>query len=280
MSNENDGDKKGGIFLEVVKALSVFLSSVVIALAGALLTFQYNSSQLEISRNKELAELVPKLRAIDPNARLQAIISLSLYGKNAVRPLVSVWADTLDYITKLETLNSIVAIGDVATPQLLETYQNPYEVSSKREWAFLTLVMVKYSNSEKLIREALYNDDLDLNIVRVAALGAGFLKYKDMTQRLVEISRKYRDDAEHTQTIVNVTDALKSMGNKMAKDEIIDLLHCSNWQVRWQAVNSMRVLGTKEDIGRLSKIASEDENESIRKKASDVKKAIELRFGI
>ena len=101
--------------LETFKTFSTFLSSVVIALATFFATWVYNSKQLEISQNKALSELIPKLGDNVANVRKFNAISLALHGKNAVPALMAIIRDD-----KQEVRNAAAtALGIIGTAAAL-----------------------------------------------------------------------------------------------------------------------------------------------------------------
>ena len=275
-----DNSQKRTSSLDVIKAISVFLSTIIISLTGTFLSSMYNSSQLEINRNKELSVLIPKLNSPEFSQRFDAIVELSLYGKNAVLPLISKWTNSQDLLTNNEVLNSLLIIGKDAIPYLLEIYHNTYEQSIKREWCLVAIVKLKYKDSEKLITEVLTNNYGDYNIVCGAVLAAGEIKCKGLVPKLVQICDKFRDQDNTTYLVRNIAFALGQIGGSDAKNEIKKLLNNSNLEVRRNAVLAMANLGDKGDITQLFKIGLADTDEQLRSDAKYIIKIIEIKSGL
>jgi len=269
----------GGFSLEFLKAASLFLSSVVIALTGTLLTYRYNSNQLEINRNKELAALVPKLYSTDPGERRQSVVGLSLYGEKAVLPLISLWGnDGDDVALNLEIMNSIVIIGDVATPYLLKVFNNPYEQERKRSYALYALVRLNYRDSRILIKKTLDHIDHDAQVLTSATLAAGYTRYVEMTPKLVAISKTFRDhpDPNYLYLVKNIAVTLKYLGGPEVKTELKNLMNHPDPGIRAEAIKSMTVLGDMNDLPVLREIAQNDSVQTIRQLARYGVKAIEI----
>ena len=275
----NEKSSSNGFSLEILKALSLFLSSVVIALTGTLLTYRYNSSQLEINRNKELSVLIPRLYSADPKEKMQSVIGLSLYGESAVLPLMSLWGyDANNVPLNMEIINSIVYIGDIAIPYLLKVYNNPAEDDRKRSYVLFALIRLNYKDSKSLIKDKLYHIDNDPQVLVGAARSAGLIDYKEMTPRLVQISKAFRKnpDPDYIYLVSNIAFALKYLGGKQAKEEIKELLDSPYSTVREEAIKSMTVLGDKNDIPKLTDISLQDSIQNIRQLAWYAIKAIEI----
>ena len=263
---EKEKKDNGNFLLEIIKTVSLFLSTVVVALTGYFLTYQYNSSQIEINKSKELSLLLPKLKSADENEIRQSIIGLSLYGKSAVLPLISTWSDSKSFEINTEILNSIISIGDVAIPDLLKVYNNRYEDENKRSWCLLALVNLKYKDSNKLIHNILYNNCTEYTILTTGALCAGQLKCHEMTSRLIQICEKLKDKEKEDLSLLlnNIIYSLGELGGSEAKKEIKVFLENKNEVLKERALRSYMKFENKDDLALLTKIASEDENETIR----------------
>lgn len=266
------------IKIEKLKAISLFVSSIIISLTGTFLTFKYNSNQLDISRNKELSYLLPKLKSLNINEKRQAITALSLYGKDAILPLMSVWTDTAHVSqTNEEVLNSIVMIGDVAIPYLYSAYTNSFEVSQKRQWALLTLIKLDFKNSKELIKEALFSNPFNPDIAGAAILGAGILHYKEMTPRIIEISKAYRDDSNNIYIVENIPTALGYLGGNDAKKEIYNLLINRNPDIRINALFGMQTIADSTDINKLTNIIKKERTPCIKSLGESIIRAIKIK---
>ena len=265
---------------EIIKSISIVISTIVISLTGTLLTYRYNTNQLEITKTKELTKLLPKLRSTDTNEQMQSIVGLSLYGKDAIQPLISVWGHSSDGTINSEVLNSILIIGKITIPDLLSVYRNRYETMRERQWAFLALIRLNYKGASQLVKDAILVDNFDHQIVSTAMLGVGDMKIKELLPKVIQVSKKFRDIEDYILLKKNIMYALKLLGGHQAKKEILEYLNDSNPEIRTEALISMMELGEPSDIPVLLKMKSKDENKGTREWASYVINVIEIKYGI
>jgi HEAT repeat protein len=175
-------------------------------------------------------------------------------------------------------MNSIVYIGDIAIPSLLKVYNNPVEDERKRSYALYTLIRLNYKGSKELIRNTLYHIDDKPQVLAGAARSAGLIDYKEMTTKLIQISKAFHNnpDPDYIYLVKNIAFALRYLGGVQAKEEIKDLLESPYSMVREEAIRSITVLGDKTDISKLSEISLNDSLQNIRQLAGFAIKAIEI----
>ena len=241
MSNSSDvKNKPASQWLEIFKASSLFLSSVVIAVASIIVTSKYNSKQLEISTNKDLSVLIPQLSSTKENERRFAAISLGLYGKQVVPALISVLDDPreeVDYAAE----ESLIMIGGDAIPELLKAYKNRLSSPSVRGWCLYILGEMRAPEVLPLALEALKHDRKDSNFAHNAASALGFLQDTTAVPALLAAFQNCRNsDTSLSRRVFWALDDIWESG-KMGRDTIVMTLF------RAEANDSRSIVG---DVAR------------------------------
>ena len=266
--NEKAGENKSANYLEYFKALSIFLSSVVIALFGTFITAQYNLNQIQINRNKELSVIIPKLASQDKTEKLQAIYTMSLYGKSSLLPLISIWGTSPDYTINLAISNSIVAIGESAIPTLLNVYQNIWEDNQTREWVLVTLFKLKYKGSNELIRNAFQDASTPYVIKCASVLGAGFLRYSEFAPTLKQFIETFKSDTIHYKIVKNSVWALSFFSDSLIIKDIESAATFPDSRIQVEAVTGIARLGSSVAGEVLSKYINEFPEGSLKDDAA------------
>jgi HEAT repeat protein len=224
MSNSSDvKNKPASHWLELFKAASMFLSSVVIALASFCVTKEYNSKQLAIATNKDLSVLIPRLGSPNSNEQRFAAISLGLYGKEAIPALIAVLDDPRERVGYAAE-KSLTLIGDDAIPELMKTYKNRRSSPSLRGWCLFTLGELRAPKASPLALEALRNIPGDPNFTENAATALGLLQDTTAIPALLTALQKCKDsDSTLASTIFWALDNIWAMG-KIGRDTIVETL--------------------------------------------------------
>lgn len=200
MSNENHETKSK---LEIFKTFSTFFSSVIIALAGIVITTQYNNRQLEITqkqvesqlslaRIKEISTLVPKLGSSNEGERRFSAITLGLYGEDAIPALIAVIEDPKETVRRASA-EALAIIGEASIPVLEETYLDKSNNPIKRGMSLYTLGLMKAKGASNHAKSALENT-MENPYVRVNAANViGFLRDKESVEILLSTLRKVKN---------------------------------------------------------------------------------------
>lgn len=256
--------------LEYFSAISTFISSVIIAATGIFLTFRYNSNQLQISRNKELADLIPRLGSPNVNERKFGAISLALYGKKAIHALIATLDDENENV-RMAAVKSLGIIGEAAIPELTKTYQDRRNNRNQRGTALYALGQVRAPNAYDFAASALDDSKEDPIVRQEAATAMALLKDKRSVEKLLSVLKKSKEkDVDLTSEILW---ALGEIGDVANTDDIIKLLNDRSEDVRIQAVWTLGKIGNENVLSILSQVTSNnDETEKVRnaaKEASD-----------
>lgn len=283
----DDDSKKALTGLEIFKTMSTFISSVVIAITGIYVTNQYNSRQLEISqrqaesqiaiaRNKELADLIPKLGSSDVNIRKFSAISLALYGKDAVPALIAALGDD-DQNVRDAAVKSLGIIGTPATPELIKVYQNKRNPYNLRATAVYTLGFMQAPGAYDIAVSALEDPREDPTVRKDAAAAMGFLKEGKAVEKLFSVLRKSKD--RDTTLAANIVWALGEIPDASIANELVNLrlLEHFNEEVRFQTVWAIGKVGNENMVSHLSGVESRDSSERVRQAARGAAAWIKLR---
>jgi HEAT repeat protein len=272
MSDNNSSENLNS--LQVFKAISVFISSIIIAGAGIFVTSQYNSNQLEISRNKDLATLIPQLGSQDATVRKFSAISLALYGKYAV-PALMVTLDDENQDVRVAAVTSLSMIGEPAIRELTKTYQDKCNSETKRSSGLYTLGRMRAPNAYELAASALEDPKENPWVRKDAAMVMGFLKEKRSVERLLSVLRESKErDVTLTSTIVW---ALGEIQDVPITDDLISLLDHPDETVRIYIVTALGKIGNESTLSILSRVESNDKSETVRQAAKDASAWIKRR---
>lgn len=253
--------------LEIFKTLSTFLSSVVIALATFFATRDYNSKQLEISRNKELAILIPKLGDSDINVRRFSAISLALYGENAVPALIALLNDEKQEVRNAAA-TSLSIIGNEAVPKLMSAYSDKRKDDKVRAGALYALGLMRNEKAYDLALAALRDRGEDAGVRVDAAEVLGFLKEKRAVKTLLAVIRE--NEETDTELISKSLGALSKIKDVSETKDIRRLLFDSHEGVRLWALWAVKEIRDTSAINDLHRVDSIDGSDKVRQYAREV----------
>ncbi|MCI5122599.1 MAG: HEAT repeat domain-containing protein, partial [Candidatus Electrothrix sp. AUS4] len=180
--SDNDPSSRIGI----VKAVSTFFSSVIIASASIVVTLTYNSKNLEISNKqavsqmeiasiKEISKLIPQLGSENAKERKFSAITLSLYGKDAVPALIALLDDE-EMEVRNASSKALSLIGEPALSELEATFKDKQNSVNLRGSAIYTLGRMKSNRAVPLALETLANSAENKIVRKDAANALGLLK--------------------------------------------------------------------------------------------------------
>lgn len=260
----DDNGKSHLSLLEIFKALSNFISTVVLAAVVAVLTNQYNTRQLEIARIKEISTLIPELGNNDPNKRKFSAIALGLYGENAIPALMALLNDP-DGQVRLSSVKSLEIIGNEAVTRLEKVVTDKRNPVNSRASSLYALGAMKAEAAYKLARNAL-EDKTENPIVRKDAANAlGMLKDTNSVKMLLEILDKSKtNDVELSQAIVV---ALGQIAHPDASRSLISLLSHENEDLRYATVDALALIQDKSVTPILSGVAANDVSPKVKEAA-------------
>lgn len=264
MPEDDSKEKVKG--LEVFKTASMFISSVIIAATGIFATCQYNSGQLEISRNKEMTGLIPKLGESDANVRKFSAISLALYGKDAVPSLMATLSDENPDV-RLAGAKALSIIGDAAIDELTNAYKNQRNDINLRALALYTLGLMRASNAYELAASALENPSENPIVRKDAATVLGLLREKRAAEKLLSALKVSK--ATDVALTTNILFSLGEIQNVTVTDDFTSLLDHPNEEVRYQTVWALAKIGGEKALNILSQVESNDKSERVRQAAKD-----------
>jgi HEAT repeat protein len=280
--SDNDSKRKPNRIIEVLKEIPV-ICSIIIAGAGLLVTFVYNNQQAIISRNKELAILIPKLGDPDPRVRKFGAISLALYGKEAIPALMALLRDE-DVKVRSAASESLTFIGgDTIVRDLKRVYKDLHKDENLRGQALYSLGLMRDPETYNLAVDALHDPRQGRVILWDAVSVLGTMRKEEGSKELIEVlprSEKFGSDL-----VKNVLDNLAYIEDQT----LIGLLGHANEEVRLQTAKILGKLGesnlpalSKTDrenaLTALSKTESNDKSEKVRKAAARAITQIKQRY--
>ncbi|MGD1047042.1 MAG: HEAT repeat domain-containing protein [Bacteroidota bacterium] len=253
-------------FLEVFKIISVFISTVVIAIASLMVTQSFNKSQVEISRSKEVVELAKNLSSQDKQTRIVSAVMLANYGERAIPVLVAALTDTdINMLTAAEL--SLKVIGEPAERYVENAYlnaKNPF-LSVSRATYLHALGMMHAGCAFDLASKAINDSSEAWNVRTDAAKVLGLL----MDKRAIPILEKIIDKDRVVWDPVR-EQAIYSLGTFRAKESvryILPYIHAHYDPVRRSAVWALGRLGDPTLIDSLTLIANNDKNAVVKAEA-------------
>lgn len=261
--------------IEVFKAFSTFISSVIIASAGIIVTLTYNKqqfeitqkqavSQMEITRIKEITTLIPKLGSENANERKFSAITLSLYGRSAVPALIAILddenADVRDASSK-----ALYLIGEPAILELETTFRDRRNSQNVRALSIYTLGLLKSGKAVQLAIEAVEDNSEDRIVRKDAASALGMLKDAISIPALLNaIQSKTNNDL-----VENSIWALGEIGKKEVNEKLVSMLNHNSDQVRVQAVWALAKLNDKNTENMLLNVIETDISQEVRTAATN-----------
>ena len=141
--------RQGITQLEKLKALSLFLSSVIVGSVGVYLTHQIGKSQLEIARINNMTTIINSLSSTNNVSRRMAAISLGLYGQHAVPALIALLDDPEGDV-RLAATEALSVIGDPAFPDLKARLDNKRDSINVRAGSLYALGRMRHPQGKAL----------------------------------------------------------------------------------------------------------------------------------
>lgn len=282
MTEADDDTHPRPHFLEVFKAFSTFISSVIIAFAGIFITTEFNNRQLEIThqqaesqlalaRIKEISVLVPKLGSSDKNERKFSAVALGLYGENAIPALMAIMDDE-DGEVRVASSKSLALIGDVAVPHLTRAYLNGRNTLNVRTTSLYTLGLMKADSGYEYSIAALKNRAEHPVIRKDAATVLGMFANKASTGALVEVLRTSKETDISLSS--NIVWALGQIADVAALEDLAALLKHPNEGLRIQIVWALANMKGERATKLLSEVAAQDSSAKVKQ---DAVQALELQ---
>ncbi len=247
--------------LETFKTFSTFLSSVVIALATFFATWVYNSKQLEISQNKALSELIPKLGDSVANVRKFNAISLALHGKNAVPALMAIIRDDKQEVRNAAA-TALGIIGTAAALELINAHNDKRKDQEERAAALYALGLMRHQDAFKMAEEALKNEGEDRGVRIDAAEVLGMFRDKRAVETLLAVLKQgHKND---TLLIKKSLEALSKIKDVSETNEITKWLSHPNENIRVWALWALLEIGDTTVIDDIRRVDSVDTSENVR----------------
>lgn len=246
--------------LETFKTFSMFLSSVVIALATFFATREYNSQQLEISRNKALSELIPQLGSQDAKLRKFSAISLALYGEKAVPALMASLRDDKQEVRNAAA-NALAIIGPPAAPALTSAFNDKRKDQEVRAAALYALGLMRHEPALPLAEAALKDMNEDSGVRVDAAEVLGMFKAKRGVSTLLSVLNQSQND---TLLIQKSLASLSKIKDVSETGPIVRLLPHPAENVRVWALWALQEIGDTTAVDDIRRVESSDTSEKVR----------------
>ncbi len=254
--------------LELLKAGSTFISSIIIASAGIYVTAQFNSQQLEISRNRDLSTLIPNLGSNDPTIRRFSAISLGLYGREAIPALIATLDDEKSEV-RSAAVKALTVIGDPAKPELIIAFENQRNDVNLRAMSLLALGEMHEPRAYDFAINALGNPSEDPDVRKDAATVLGFFRREDALSVLLHTLDKSKDtDVTLSRNIVWALGVIKEPS---VVPGLLAMLHHRDDGMRYQVVWALASVGDEKIVGILGQVELNDTSDYIRQAARDAK---------
>ena len=261
--------------LEVFKTFSTFFSSVIIASASIIVTLTYNkqqfeitqeqaSSQMEITRIKEISNLIPKLGSENANQRKFSAITLSLYGVSAIPALIAILDDE-NVDVRDASSKALALIGESAIFELEAAFRERRNSENLRAMSIYTLGRLKSGKALELAMEAVEDNSENKTVRKDAATALGMLRNPISIPALL----KAMESKTNTALVENSVWALGEIGNNEVNEKLINMLDHSSAKVRVQAVWAMAKLKDENTENILLNISKNDNSQEVRNAATD-----------
>ena len=261
--------------LEVFKTFSTFFSSVIIASAGIIVTLTYNSqqleitnkqavSQMEITRIKEISNLIPKLGSENTNERKFSAITLSLYGKDAVPALIATLGDEKMDVREASA-KAIALIGEPAIPELEAAFRDSRNSENLRASSIYALGLMKSPKAEQLSIKAVEDTSENKVVRKDAATALGMLKSATGIPALL----KAMQSKTNISLVANSVWALGEIGNKEVNENIVKMLNHNNDNVRIETVWALAKLKNDNTENILRNVTRNDISQEVRDAAAN-----------
>jgi len=257
-------------FIEIFRTFSTFLSSVIIASASIIVTLNYNQQQLEITQKqvesqmeitkiKEISNLIPKLGSENANERKFSVITLSLYGKSAVPALVAILEDENQDVRDASS-KALVLIGEPAILELETVFRNRRKSVAMRALSIYTLGFLNSEEAVQLAIEAVEDNSEDKWVRKNAAAALGDLKDEISIPTLLKAMKS----KTNTDLVVSSIWALGEIGKKEVNEKLVSMLDHNSTQVRVTAVWALAKLKDEKTENILLNLIEKDISHEVR----------------
>lgn len=265
--------------MEVFKAFSTFFSSVILASASIVVTLKYNQqqleiaqkqavSQMEITRIKEISDLIPKLGSENDNERKFSAITLSLYGESAVPALIALLEDENSTIREVSS-KALTLIGEPAIPELESAFKDERNSENLRALSIYTLGGLKSEKAVQIATNAAIKavqDSKENKIVRKdAATALGKLK----DARSIPVLLEAMQSKTNSELVENSIWALGEIRVKDVNKELVSMLNHNNVRVRVATVWALAKLKDENTGSILLNVAEKDLDQDVRDAATN-----------
>lgn len=265
MSNNDDSSRIG-----ILKIVSTFFSSVVIASASIVVTLTYNSKKLEISNKqavsqmeiasiKEISKLIPQLGSENANERKFSAITLSLYGKDAVPALIALLDDE-EVDVRTASSKALSLIGEPAVSELETTFNDRQNSANLRGSAIYTLGRMRSFRAVPLALETVADSSENKIVRKDAANALGMLK----STRGLPVLLKAIQSTSNTLLVEAGVWALGEIGDNSVTGQLSTMLTHPSDKVRIQAVWALTKLEDETTIHLLENVIIEDASLEVR----------------
>ncbi|WP_339137694.1 MAG: HEAT repeat domain-containing protein [Candidatus Electrothrix sp. GW3-4] len=262
----NDSSSHSGI----LKGVSTFFSSVVIASASIVVTLTYNSkkleitnkqavSQMEIASIKEISKLIPQLGSENAKERKFSAITLSLYGKDAVPALIALLDDE-EIEVRNASSKALSLIGEPAVLELETAFKDRQNSANLRGSAIYTLGRMKSRLAIPLALETVADSSENKIIRKDAANALGMLR----STQGIPVLLKAIQSTSNTILVEAAVWALGEIGDKKVTEQLATMLTHQSSRVRMQAVWALTKLEDETTIPLLQKVLQEDTSLEVR----------------
>lgn len=211
-------------FLDKFKAISIFLSTVVISATGLYLNYSHNltesvktskiaNAQIEVARINAITEILPKLAAKDTQERRLAAISLGLYGKTGIPALLAALDDPEQMVVSA-AIESLAVIGETAFPALKRSFLNEQYSDNVRAGSIYAIAKMRHPDAAILAREAVFDETENMAVRRNAGTALGFIKDKKSVPGLINLLKT----TQNKDLIISCLWSLGQIGDKSARN--------------------------------------------------------------
>ncbi len=288
-SSGDAGTREPG-WTERNSAWSVVLASIIVALAGLYVGYVFNQNQLEIARInnqkqleltqfREMSGLLPKLVSENINERRYTALALGLYGKVAIRPLITLLNDD-DANVRESASKSLSAIGGDAVEPLVNTFRDNHNSDQVRAQSLETLDEMRAQIVLVLSRSVFEaRSTSGLRTRETAARIIGNMKDKASVQLLLNYLKAPHDFTleEEKRVARAVLHALGGIGDTQAIEDIFTfVMKVPDEELRKSAeealVGSSGNIVYNRDIvtAKIRTIMEADSSDTVSKAASEV----------
>lgn len=148
--------------LDKAWGITKIITTLAIPLVALLITNSYNLKQVEISRNKYIAEIIPKLGSEDLSSKEKRAIAISLgvFEKHAISPLIALLEDD-DERTRKSAATALMMIGKEVIKPLEQFISNRFILAKYKGEAIILIENLDKFEIRKVTTELLRNMHMD-----------------------------------------------------------------------------------------------------------------------